>query len=189
MNNKTKPQKQKEYGREPKKKKLKANRDKLNKKADIKIIDENLLFNEIKYILEERGIYLLDLKVRAISDNKKVYAVIFKKKESVSHTHCIETTRIIQDKIKSNGYDEGDYTITVSSAGFRWKFNDRYELFEDMPIKIKYKDGEEFVTASAILKEAKDDYIIITVTDEDNVINEKNIKILKNDIIKSRLNC
>lgn len=186
MNNKTRPQKQKEYGREPKKKKLK---NKIDKKTDNNIIDEILLFNEIKDILEKNDIYLLDLKVRAISDNKKVYAVIYKKKESISHTHCIETTRKIQDCIKSHGYDEGDYTITVSSAGFRWKFNDRYELFEDMPIKIKYKDGDKFTTVSAVLKEAKDDYITITVTDEDNIFDEKTIKILKNDIIKSRLNC
>ncbi|MEI0557202.1 ribosome assembly cofactor RimP [Brachyspira intermedia] len=187
-NNKTKPQKQKEYGREPKKKKLKI-KEKLNKKIDNNVIDESLLFNGIKDVLEENNIYLLDLKVRAISDNKKVYAVIFKKKESVSHTHCIETTRKIQDCIKANGYDEGDYTITVSSAGFRWKFNDRYELFEDMPIKIKYRSGEEFITAYAMLKKSEDDYIIITVADEYNVINEKNIKILKKDIIKARLNC
>ena len=178
-NNKTKPQKQKEYGREPKKKKLK-NKEKSNKKIDNNIIDEALLFNGIKDVLEKNNIYL---------HNKKVYAVIFKKKESVSHTHCIETTRKIQDCIKANGYDEGDYTITVSSAGFRWKFNDRYELFEDMPIKIKYRSGEEFITAYAMLKKSEDDYIIITVTDEDNVINEKNIKILKKDIIKARLNC
>ena len=184
-NNKTKPQRQKEYGREPKKKKLK---NKLNKKIDNNIIDEAVLFNGIKDILEKNNIYLLDLKVRAISDNKKVYAVIFKKKESVSHTHCIETTRKIQDCIKANGYDDGDYTITVSSAGFRWKFNDRYELFEDMPIKIKYKSADEFITDYAMLKKSEDDYIIITVTDEDNVVNEKNIKILKKDIIKARLN-
>ena len=188
MNNKTRPQKHKEYGREPKKKKLKS-KEKSNKKIDNNIIDEALLFNSIKDVLEENNIYLLDLKVIAISDNKKVYAVIFKKKESVSHTHCIETTRKIQDCIKANGYDDGDYTITVSSAGFRWKFNDRYELFEDMPIKIKYKSGDEFITAYAMLKKSEDDCIIITVTDEDNVINKKNIKILKKDIIKARLNC
>ncbi|WPC38122.1 ribosome assembly cofactor RimP [Brachyspira hyodysenteriae] len=189
MNNKTRPQKQKEYGREPKKKKLKKDKASNTNKIENNIIDEAVLYNGIKDILEKSNIYLLDLKVRAISDNKKVYAVIFKKKESVSHTHCIETTRKIQDCIKSNGYDEGDYTITVSSAGFRWKFNDRYELFEDMPIKIKYRSGEEFITSYAILKKSEDDYIIITVTDEDNVINEKNIKILKKDIIKARLNC
>ena len=186
-NSKVKPQKQKEYGRLPKKKKLQNNKEKSNKTTPI--IDEVLLFNGIKDILEKDGIYLLDLKVRAISDNKKVYAVIYKKKESVSHTHCIETTRKIQECIKQNGYDEGDYTITVSSAGFRWKFNDRYELFEGMPIKIKYRDGDNFIISYAELKEAKDDYIIINVFDEDNIINEKNIKILKNDIIKARLNC
>ena len=58
-----------------------------------------------------------------------------------------------------------------------------------MPIKIKYRNGDEFVTSYAVLKESKDDYIIITVTDEDNVMNEKNIKISKTDIIKARLNC
>lgn len=87
--------------------------------------------------------------------------------------------------IKNNGYDEGDYTITVSSAGFRWKFDDNYELFEDMPIKIKYKvDDDNYITTTAILKEAKDDYIIIK-NDDDNI----DIKILKSNIIKTRLNC
>ena len=185
-NKNRKPQKQKEYSREPKKKKLK--KEKI-KKADTNIIDEMLLFNCINGVLEKNNIYLLDLKVRCISENKKVYAVIYKIKESVSHSHCIETTRIIQEAIKSNGYDEGDYTITVSSAGFRWKFNDRYELFEDMPIKIKYRNGEDFVTAYALLKEAKKKKKNISITDEDNALNEKNIKIFKNDIIKARLNC
>ena len=186
-NNKNiKPQRQKEYSRGPKKKKLKKEKV---KKEEVNIIDEILLSNCINNVLEKNNIYLLDLKVRCISDDKKVYAVIYKKKESVSHTHCIETTRIIQDAIKANGYDEGDYSITVSSAGFRWKFNDRYELFEDMPIKIKYRNGENFITVHALLKESKDDYIVISVTDEDNICNEKNIKILKNDIIKARLNC
>ena len=73
-NSKIKPQKQKEYGRLPKKKKLQNNKEKSNKTTPI--IDEVLLFNGIKDILEKDGIYLLDLKVRAISDNKKVYAVI-----------------------------------------------------------------------------------------------------------------
>ena len=137
-----------------------------------------------KKLIEKHNIYLLDLKVLAVKDNKKVYAVIFKKKESVSHNHCIEATRVIQEVIRSNGYDDGDYTITVSSAGFRWKFDDNYELFEDMPIKIKYKaDDDNYITTAAILKEAKDDYIIIE--NDENI----NIKILKSNIIKTRLNC
>lgn len=186
-NNRERAQKQKEYSRIPKKKKLKI-KSKLIKKINDNIIDEILLFNNVKKELENNGIYLLDLKVRAVSDNKKVYAVIFRKKESVSHNHCIEATRKIQNFIKINGYDEEEYTITVSSAGFRWKFNDRYELFEDMPIKIKYKNDDDFITAYALLKETKDDYIIITVTDKDNILNEKDVKILKSNIVKARLN-
>ena len=171
--NNRRPQRQKEYGRDAKKKKVKP-----VKKDEIKVIDQELLFENAKKLIEKHNIYLLDLKVLAVKDNKKVYAVIFKKKD------CIEATRVIQEVIKNNGYDEGDYTITVSSAGFRWKFDDNYELFEDMPIKIKYKaDDDNYITTAAILKEAKDDYIVIN--NDDNV----DIKILKSDIIKTRLNC
>lgn len=126
----------------------------------------------------------LILKSALYKDNKKIYAVIFKKKENVSHSHCIEATRVIQSVIKSEGYDEGDYTITVSSAGFRWKIEARFELFEDMMIKIKYKNEDEIITESGILKEAKEDYIIIDFENE-----KKEIKILKENIIKLRLNC
>ncbi|MBW5383705.1 ribosome assembly cofactor RimP [Brachyspira pilosicoli] len=178
--NNRRPQRQKEYGRDAKKKKVKP-----VKKDEVKVIDQELLFENAKKLIEKHNIYLLDLKVLAVKDNKKVYAVIFKKKESVSHNHCIEATRVIQEVIKNNGYDEGDYTITVSSAGFRWKFDDNYELFEDMPIKIKYKvDDDNYITTTTILKEAKDDYIIIK-NDDDNI----DIKILKSNIIKTRLNC
>ena len=53
-----------------------------------------------------------------------------------------------------------------------------------MPIKIKYKvDDDNYITTAATLKEAKDDYIIIN--NEDNI----DIKILKSNIIKTRLNC
>lgn len=178
--NNRRPQRQKEYGRDAKKKKVKP-----VKKDEVKVIDQELLFENAKKLIEKHNIYLLDLKVLAVKDNKKVYAVIFKKKESASHNHCIEATRVIQEVIKNNGYDEWDYTITVSSAGFRWKFDDNYELFEDMPIKIKYKvDDDNYITTTAILKEAKDDYIIIK-NDDDNI----DIKILKSNIIKTRLNC
>ena len=183
-NNKIKPQRKKEYGRGENRNKKKNNLN--NNKEKINIIDETILFEKSANILEkDNKIYLLNLKVGAIKDNKKVYAVIFKKKESVSHSHCIEATRVLQSVIKSCGFDEGDYTITVSSAGFRWKIENRFELFEDMPIKIKYKIIEEnkIITKSGILKETKDDYIIFE--NEDNEI----IKILKEDIIKTRLNC
>lgn len=184
-NNKSKPQRQKEYGMGKNKTKKNNLRNNLNKKEAVNIIDEIILFEKSKNILEKNNrIYLLNLKVGAIKDNKKVYAVIFKKKENVSHSHCIEATRVIQSVIKSEGYDEGDYTITVSSAGFRWKIEDRFELFEDMMIKIKYKNEDKIITESGILKETKEDYIIIDFENE-----KKEIKILKENIIKLRLNC
>ena len=185
-NNKIKPQRKKEYGRGENKDKKKNLKKSTNEKVNI--VDEKILFEKSANILEkESQIYLLNLKVGAIKDNKKVYAVIFKKNESVSHSHCIDATRVIQSVIKSAGFDEGDYTITVSSAGFRWKIEERFELFENMPIKIKYKinnEGEDkIITESGILKEAKEDYIFFENEDK-----EKR-KILKNDIIKTRLNC
>ena len=190
-NNKIKPQRKKEYGRGESVKKKKNNLKKYlnkninNSKEKINIIDETILFEKSANILEkESRIYLLNLKVGAIKDNKKVYAVIFKKKENISHSHCIEATKIIQQIIKAEGYDEGDYTITVSSAGFRWKIENRFELFEDMPVKIKYKNNEDkIITESGILKEAKEDYIILELENEI----KKTIKI--KDIIKARLNC
>lgn len=203
-NNKSKPQRQKEYGRgnnrNQKTKKINKNSLKrnnkinnLNKKEAVNIIDEGILFEKSKNILEKNNrIYLLNLKVGAIKDNKKVYAVIFKKKENVSHSHCIEATRVIQSVIKSEGEDEGDYTITVSSAGFRWKIEERFELFEDMMIKIKYKNGDKIITESGILKEAKEDYIIVDLENEKSEVGEKyekKEKILKENIIKLRLNC
>lgn len=194
-NNKSKPQRQKEYGRgnNRNQKTKKINKNNLNKKEAVNIIDEGILFEKSKNILEKNNrIYLLNLKVGAIKDNKKVYAVIFKKKENVSHSHCIEATRVIQSVIKSEGEDEGDYTITVSSAGFRWKIEERFELFEDMMIKIKYKNGDKIITESGILKEAKEDYIIVDLENEKSEVGEKyekKEKILKENIIKLRLNC
>ena len=206
-NNKSKPQRQKEYGRgnnrNQKTKKINKNNLKrnnknnkinnLDKKETVNIIDEGILFEKSKNILEKNNqIYLLNLKVGAIKDNKKVYAVIFKKKENVSHSHCIEATRVIQSVIKSEGEDEGDYTITVSSAGFRWKIEDRFELFEDMMIKVKYKNGDKIITESGILKEAKENYIIVDLENEKSEVGEKyekKEKILKENIIKLRLNC
>ena len=188
-NNKRIIQKQKEYGRGDKANRRKAgnknnNKNNIRKNETINIIDETILFEKSANILEkESRIYLLNLKVGAIKDNKKIYAVIFKKKENISHSHCIEATKIIQQIIKAEGYDEGDYTITVSSAGFRWKIENRFELFEDMPVKIKYKNEDKIITESGILKEAKEDYIILELENEI----KKTIKI--KDIIKARLNC
>ena len=180
-------QKQKEYGRGDKANRRKADNKNNRKNETINIIDETILFEKSKNILEKNKIYLLNLKVGAIKDNKKIYAVIFKKKENISHSHCIEATKIIQQIIKAEGYDEGDYTITVSSAGFRWKIENRFELFEDMQVKIKYRinnnEENKIITESGILKEAKEDYIILELENEI----KKTIKIKY--IIKARLNC
>ena len=186
-NNKRIIQKQKEYGRGDKANRRKADNKNNRKNETINIIDETILFEKSKNILEKNKIYLLNLKVGAIKDNKKIYAVIFKKKENISHSHCIEATKIIQQIIKAEGYDEGDYTITVSSAGFRWKIENRFELFEDMQVKIKYRinnnEENKIITESGILKEAKEDYIILELENEI----KKTIKIKY--IIKARLNC
>lgn len=158
---------------------MKHNR-KINNK---KIVNEEILLKESSEKLEkENKIYLLSLKLFSNKDNQKIYAIIFKKKENISHKHCIEATKVIQSMIKKQGFDEGDYTITVSSAGFRWKFDDRFELFEDMPIKIKYRDNEDIIVSSAILEKSNEEYIIIKNEDD------KNIEINKKDIIKTRLN-
>ena len=52
-----------------------------------------------------------------------------------------------------------------------------------MPVKIKYKNEDKIITESGILKEAKEDYIILELENEI----KKTIKIKY--IIKARLNC
>lgn len=182
-NNKRVAQKPKPYGRDKKHNK----KDKTQKKEIVKIVDEKNVFDKTYDKLKKEGIYLLELKIALLRKDKRIYAVIIKKWENeisyISHNDCIEATKKIQESIKSEGFEENDYTITVSSAGFRWEFDDKYEIFINMPIKIRYsKENGEIKTVKAILKEAKEDYILI----EDEKSEE--IKILKKDIIKTRLN-
>lgn len=183
MKNKRIPQKQKPYGRD---KKYKTNKE--QKKKVLKIVDEKILLNRSYKSLEKKEIYLLELKMVSLSNKDiHIYAVIFKKQNNknpnISHEDCIIATKHIQENIKKEGFDEGDYAITVSSAGFRWIFDSNYELFVNMPIKIRYKnENEESITVKTIMKDAKEDYIVIG-NDE-----LENIKILKKDIIKARLN-
>lgn len=155
-----------------------------------KCVNEEILYKDVITKLENNyDIYLLDFKLKSIKDNNKIYAIIFKKEGSISHKHCIDTTKVIQECIKMQGYNDGDYSITVSSAGLRWKIEDRFELFIDMPIKIKYRiennnneeNNDTFITTYAILKEVSNEYIIIE--DED----DNNVKIKKENIIKIRL--
>lgn len=75
-NNKRIIQKQKEYGRGDKANRRKAgnknnNKNNIRKNETINIIDETILFEKSKNILEKNKIYLLNLKVGAIKDNKK----------------------------------------------------------------------------------------------------------------------
>ena len=55
--------------------------------------------------------------------------------------------------------------------------------YQSETVKIKYKNEDKIITESGILKEAKEDYIILELENEI----KKTIKI--KDIIKARLNC
>lgn len=180
-NNKRTAQKQKPYSN---KKEYKDRDERRRAKPKKEIISKEVLFERASKELKNSNIFLLEAKTVILNKmDNHIYAVIHKM-PSVSHEDCVHTTKIIQDILDDLSFDTDDYSITVSSAGFTWVFKSdiEYEIFVNNNIKIKYKDDEKNTTIEAILKENSSDYIII----ENKNKTEK--KLLKTDIIKTRLN-
>ncbi len=173
----TKPQKQKTFNKNAKKRTI-------TKKAIKNILDEKEAFDIATSILITKDIYLLDLKVKSNKYDVHIYAVIHKKNETTTHNDCVTTTKIIKEIISEKKLDEDDYSITVSSAGFNWIFKSdlEYQIFIGENIKLKYLDDKEEknVTLSGVLKENHENYIIIQ-SEEEKIIN-------KEKIIKAKLN-
>lgn len=168
------------------------NNKKVVKKPPKSFIEDIKLFTISKNNMLKEDIHLLELKMRVTKGDVHIYAFI-NKKNGVSHRDCIMATKIIQSSIKSEGFDDEDYSITVSSAGINrtFKSDDEYDIFLGSDIKIKFftdddnnnsKDDKNTKTFNAKLIEVDDTSILIETEDD------KKIRILKKNIIKTRLN-
>ncbi len=181
-----------------KKQKINQNNNKKNDKskkvvkAPPKSFIEDIKLSTIsKENLKKEDINLLELKMRVTKGNADVYAFI-NKKEGVSHKDCIIATKIIQSSIDSEGFDHEDYGITVSSAGLNWTFksDDEYEIFLGNNIKIKFFEDNENNSIDEL--DAKIFNAKLIENDETSILietlDEKKIRVLKKNIIKTRLN-
>lgn len=170
----------------PQKPKPFSQKKKISKKekSNNKVIEQEKLLELSTQVLMEKNIYLLESKMRTIRNDTHIYAVIHKKDEATTHNDCIAATKVIKEIISAEGFDEDDYSITVSSTGFDWIFKSdlEYQIFINNKVKIKYEDKEQDknITLIGTLKENNEDHIIIE--------NKEAIKIMKKSIIKVKLN-
>jgi len=164
----------------------------VEKKPPKTFIEDIKLSTISKSNMLKEDIHLLELKMRVTKGDAHVYAFI-NKKDGVSHRDCIMATKIIQASIKSEGFDDEYYSITVSSAGINrtFKSDDEYEIFLGSDIKIKFftdddnnnsKDDKNTETFNAKLIETDGSSILIEIEDD------KKIRVLKKNIIRTRLN-
>lgn len=124
--------------------KLKKDKEISKKKNEDKksseIIDSEYLRKELEKKLVQTNLDLLYVCALSLrTSGPKVDAVIYSK-EGVSHDNCADVTREIKKIINDKGLSGDDYTITVSSPGFKWKFasDKEFEIFKNAPVKITY---------------------------------------------------
>ncbi len=161
-----------------------SQKKKITKKPSKKVIDQEKLLELSTALLMEKDLYLLECKMKTIRDDTNIYAVIHKKDGATTHIDCITATKAIKEIIAAEGFDEEDYSITVSSTGFDWIFKSdlEYQIFINNNVKIKYEDTEQDknITLMGTLKENNEDHIIIE--------NKETMKVMKKYIIKIKLN-
>ncbi len=169
------------------KEKKEYNKKDSDKKNDIQIIEKAYLYEKLEKVLDKENTVLLYLDIKILrSIGAKIEAIIYKE-EGLSHQDCSEATTIIKSIIDEKYQNADEYTITVSSPGFKWLFRSEkeFKIFKNAPIKVIYNKK-----ASEILKAKTVTGLLLSYDDESiEVENEReNICISRNAIEKIYLN-
>ncbi len=162
-------------------------KNKNTQEDNFSLIEKDYLENILSLELDKLEIHLVYIEIKLLkSIGARIEATIFRD-SGISHDDCSLTTKMIKSVIDEKYNNADEYTITVSSPGFKWLFRGQkeFEIFQNAPIKVVYTKA-----ASEIIKAKTMTGILLSSDDESiEIENEKNnMTISKSAISKIYLN-
>jgi ribosome maturation factor RimP len=103
------------------------------------MVQKELLEGIISEYLEKNALFLVDITISRENDIE----ITIDSFEGVHIDNCSDISRIIEEKVSR---DDGDYSLTVGSAGLSQPFKviDQYRKFKGSEIEIVLKSGLKF---------------------------------------------
>ena len=140
-------------------------------------IEENL-FQALNEIVEKKDMKVVNISIGGLAKSPSIQ-IIIDSIQGISLDDCSFVSKLTDDIIKVNGYYADDYNLEVSSPGInRQLFTlDDFRLYENSMVKIKLKKPvNNRKNILGIIKNIKNENIIINIEQEEIEIEFKNIK-------------
>ena len=139
---------------------------------------EESLFQALNEIVEKKDMKVVNISIGGLAKSPSIQ-IIIDSIQGISLDDCSFVSKLTDDIIKVNGYCADDYNLEVSSPGInRQLFTlDDFRLYESSMVKIKLKKPvNNRKNILGIIKNIKNENIIINIEQEEIEIEFKNIK-------------
>jgi len=139
---------------------------------------EESLFQALNEIVEKKDMKVVNISIGGLAKSPSIQ-IIIDSIQGISLDDCSFVSKLTDDIIKVNGYYADDYNLEVSSPGInRQLFTlDDFRLYENSMVKIKLKKTvNNRKNILGIIKNIKNENIIINIEQEEIEIEFKNIK-------------
>jgi ribosome maturation factor RimP len=139
---------------------------------------EESLFQALNEIVEKKDMKVVNISIGGLAKSPSIQ-IIIDSIQGISLDDCSFVSKLTDDIIKVNGYYADDYNLEVSSPGInRQLFTlDDFRLYENSMVKIKLKKPvNNRKNILGIIKNIKNENIIINIDQEEIEIEFKNIK-------------
>ncbi len=139
---------------------------------------EESLFQALNEIVEKKDMKVVNISIGGLAKSPSIQ-IIIDSIQGISLDDCSFVSKLTDDIIKVNGYYADDYNLEVSSPGInRQLFTlDDFRLYENSMVKIKLKKPvNNRKNILGIIKNIKNENIIINIEQEEIEIEFKNIK-------------
>ncbi len=141
-------------------------------------LEKNNIISSIENFLNAENLELYDINIVNFPSISKIEIFIFSEKE-INSMKYERFSYQIQRLLDEIGIEKGTYELIVSSPGIErnLKTNRHFQLSINEHIKIKLLEpiNDEYVH-TGILKQATNEYIVITQDETDLIIDINNIK-------------
>ncbi len=143
-------------------------------------INKNLVFDKVSKLVENEGFTLVEVEIK-VSGDKVTLGLIIDKNGGINIEDCEKVSKLVDPVLDETEGVSGEYDyFTVSSAGLDRPFKTTEDFLTHVGEKIElklYSVVNNKKTFCEILKEANEEFIVLN----------ENIKILRNNIQKANI--
>lgn len=128
------------------------------------------LKNLVEPIVSQRDMFLVDIEVKQ-GNETEVWILVDSETSGVNLDLCSEISRELSRILEEKDLFSSPYRLNVSSPGLSRPLSDKRQYGKNAgrKAKVKYKDGDEYITVEGILEKGDGDHFSVETKESGKV--------------------